>query len=108
MKKLSIFIAALTVISAGSAFAAYDDAPSDNTKGKTVSSSGKAIGKLSAAVKLGAKGDRTGYAITTQHEKGTKTFGTSHDSTNVYATESLVGTAPADSDSSAFDGWTAM
>lgn len=109
MKKAFALIALLTFVSS-TAFA-VEIVPADNNAGKTVSctADGKVIGKLSASVKLGANFDTTGYAITTQHMKGTKTFGTSHDSTAIYANESLVTTAPGASDSSAFgSGWTAM
>lgn len=107
MKKIVIIMAAFSLVS--SAAFATTITPSDNDAGKTVMAGTKPIGKLSASVKLGANYDATGYAITTQHKKGTKTFGTSHDSTAIYAIESLEAAAPNASDSAAFGaGWTAM
>lgn len=108
MKKIILLAAALCITMSASAFAA-EVTPTAADAGKTVKAGAKVIGKLSASVMLGAAYDATGYAITTQHLKGTKTFGTSHDSTAIYSNDTLVADAPGQSDSGAFGtGWTAM
>lgn len=107
MKKIAAFVAMMSLIAASSAFAA-DVTPAATDAGKAVLGDGKALGKLSANVTLGAKHDTGGYAISTAHGKGTKVFGTSHDSTAIYSKEGSNG-LPGNSNSGAFGtGWTAM
>ncbi len=64
------------------------------------------IGKLSTKVGLGWLNDATGYAIITQHQSGTKAYGTSHDSTAIYVKDVVKkGTGedePGASDTGAF------
>jgi hypothetical protein len=107
MKKIAALVAAMLVFAAVSAFAT--DLTADTTKvGLTCTGDGKAIGKLSASVTMAAKYDTTAYAITTMNIKGTKTFGTSFDSTAIYSKEATIAT-PTNSNSTAFGtGWTAM
>lgn len=107
MKKIVALVAMISLAAASSAFAATVT-PSDTDAGKAVLGDGKALGKLSANVTLGAEYDTAGYAIVTAHGKGTKVFGTSHDSTAIYSQEGTIG-APSVSNSGAFgSGWTAM
>lgn len=107
MKKQILAALSLVAIFSSTVFAATI-APADADAGKTVLGDNKQLGKLSNAVKLGANYDTTGYAIATSHLKGAKTFGTSHNATNIYAVETLQTAAPTATDSSAFSTWTAM
>jgi hypothetical protein len=65
------------------------------------------LGKCSTGVAAGWRTAKGGYAVNTQHQQGTKAFGTSYDSTAMWQTDVTKGTAvdtPAHSDSSAFNG----
>lgn len=117
MKRILLFnIAALFMASA--AFAAASAQISFTDAGKKVIGTGgpatdASIGKLSTKVGLGWNTGANGYAINTQHQQGTKAYGTSHDSTSIYVLDATtIGTAvakPGASDSSAFDtDWVTM
>ena len=76
------------------------------------------VGKTSTKVDAGflVGGGGLGYAIITQHQQGTKLFGTSYDSTSIYQNDTTPGAtthsaAPTATDSSSFgasNGWTTM
>jgi hypothetical protein len=94
MKKLLIFIIALSLGVTSSAFALttfnidWANAGFALHGDKTTASATTAlIGKTSTGVALGYFGDAvgTGYALVTQHKLGTKIFGTSYDSTSMYS-----------------------
>lgn len=116
MKKIIILnIAALFVASVS--FAAGTQISFTTAGQKVVGTGGPAtdasIGKLSTKVGLGWNTGANGYAINTQHQQGTKAYGTSHDSTSIYVLDATdIGTAvaaPGASDSSAFDtDWVTM
>lgn len=115
MKKIALLAALIMLVSATAHAATAVAVKPEFTTGKmgvsVTSADSKPIGKLSASVSMGYKGDATGYAIDTQHQKGTKAFGTSHDSTAIYSTDVATGTAAGDlgsSNSTSFDSWTAM
>lgn len=108
MKRIAVLVAIFSFTLTASAFAAATVSVDFNNAGKNVSGDGKTLGKLSSSVTLGASNASTGYAIITLHQKGTRTFGTSHDSTAIYSAEGAQA-APTQSDSGAFGtGWTAM
>lgn len=117
MKRILLFnIAALFMASAAFA-AASAQIKFDDAGKKVVGSGGPAtdasIGKLSTKVGLGWNTGANGYAINTQHQQGTKAYGTSHDSTSIYVIDATaIGTAvdaPSASDSSAFGSdWKTM
>ncbi|GFO57955.1 hypothetical protein GMST_02800 [Geomonas silvestris] len=114
MKKI-VLLTAVMMMAAASAFAAGGAATGTidfANAGLTVVSSGDAknIGKLSASVGLGYTGGATGYGIVTQHQKGTKAFATTFDSTAIFSKDVTTGAGASisASDSSAFGGWTAM
>jgi hypothetical protein len=103
MKKI-IALTVLMLLFAGSAFAAGNAM----TTGSTVAVAGSAIYggdtptaagdaknpmvKLSSGVTGFANFDSTGYSIFTKHQKGTKIFGTPHDSTRMYYKQVTVAT----------------
>jgi hypothetical protein len=72
------------------------------------------IGKNSTGCSVGWDTATGGYAINTQHQNGSKAFGTSFDSTAIYQVDVVKGTAvaqPGATDSSAFPSsanWTTM
>lgn len=117
MKKIVLFnILALLVASSAFAAGAASTAASFDTAGKKVVGSGgpatsASIGKLSTKVALGWNTNANGYAINTQHQQGTKAYGTSFDSTSIYVSDVTIGTAtavPDSTDSGSFSGWTTM
>lgn len=117
MKKIVLFnILALFVASAAFAAGAASTKASFDTAGKKVVGTGgpatnASIGKLSTKVALGWNTDANGYAVNTQHQQGTKAYGTSFDSTSIYVDDVTVGTevdVPGTTGSDAFDGWTTM
>jgi len=68
------------------------------------------IGKTSTGVGLAMITDPQGYSLATQHMNGTKEFGSSYDSTSIYATDvATVGTPVVATltatDTTNFDGW---
>lgn len=117
MKKI-IIILALSLFGASSAFAANSSEVKFADAGKTLhgaasgaSAASPSIGKLSTKVGCGWLTGTTGYAIITQHENGTKAYGTSFDSTAVYVKDVTKGTAeaaPTKTDSSNFTSWKTM
>jgi hypothetical protein len=70
------------------------------------------IGKNSTGCSTGWDTGTGGYAINTQHQNGSKAFGTSFDSTAIYQIDVTKGTPvdqPSQTDSGAFGaGWTTM
>lgn len=113
MKKIAILTALLMMAAVSAHAADATSSVSFDNAGKTIvsSSDSKNIGKLSASVGLAYVGSASAYAVATQHQKGTKVFGTSFDSTAIYSKDTTTGTAGtvgSVSDSSAFAGWTAM
>jgi hypothetical protein len=64
---------------------------------------------MSNGVYAGWNTNALGYAVTTQHISGSKSYGTAHDSTAIFRNDSLQTTAPsAAADSSFGTSWTAM
>ncbi len=79
--------------------------------GPVASTNAANIGKLSTKVELAWKCDPNGYAIYTQHQQGTKAFGTSYDSTSIYTKDATAGTPVGPTmttGSDSFTGWTTM
>lgn len=118
MKKIIILIA-LSLFSASSAFAAASAAVVYSNAGKTlrgaassVAATSPSIGKLSTKVGCAWNTVTTGYAIITQHESGTKAYGTSYDSTAIYVKDVTKGSshaAPSATDTGSFDSnWKTM
>jgi len=124
MKKI-IIINLLALFVASVAFAATVDMNFDTT-GKTLYGAktgvtidpGEAgttiLGKTSTGVSIGANSEDTGYSIQTQHKNGTKTYGTSFDSTAIFVkdvtkgTEDTTGVTDPDSTGFLTDGWSSM
>ncbi|GLI36612.1 hypothetical protein KI811_15455 [Geobacter hydrogenophilus] len=109
--KILTVCVAVSLMGAGSAFAAYTAADSNGTKevGTTI----KATLKFSANVTSEYKNntDGTAYVIGTSHTSGTKTYASSSGDTRIFMAEGKETTtpaAPASSDASAnFDStWT--
>jgi len=124
MKKIMVITALLLSVSTMS-FAAtsisIDLSGGKSTTGKTVygavtgstaDASSPIIGKTSTGVGVGMLTGATGYALVTQHMSGTKEFGSSYDSTSLFAKDTAVGTVPkvvpGASDTSDFSGWTKL
>jgi hypothetical protein len=90
MKKIVVLAAVLTLVSAP--VFATELAP-DSTKAaagavlKTVNSVSNLTNfiKFSKGVYAGAQTSATGYALTTAHYNGTKSFGTGYDATAIYS-----------------------
>jgi hypothetical protein len=78
------------------------------SKASTAAATDTLIGKLSTGVYAGVNSGAGGYAIFTMHKSGTKSYGTSFDSTNIYWIEALQSAAPTATDTSIFSGWTSM
>lgn len=113
MKKIAILTALLMLVAVSAHAADVTATVAFDNTGKTIVSKtdSKNIGKLSASVGLAYVGNASAYAVATQHQKGTKVFGTSFDSTAIYSIDTATGTAGTvgtASDSSAFTNWTAM
>ena len=126
MKKLLIITALIMFVST-SAYAASSTTQdvtltSKATTGKTLygdpataSASTSLIGKTSTGVGLGIITSVLGYSIVTQHLNGTKVYGTSYDSTSMFAkTVGTVGTVelakPSDIATTSFlaTGWSSL
>jgi len=126
MKKLLI-ITALIMFVSSSAFAASGATQSvtltdKTTTGKSLygdptsaTASAALIGKTSTGVGLGVRTSTTGYALVTQHLNGTKVYGTSYDSTSMFAkTVTTVGSVelalPTDINTTSFvaTGWSTL
>ena len=127
MKKI-IIIAALLMFVTSSAFAAVSiSIPSTMTKASsgltvygattgTATTSSAKIGKTSTGVDIGilcVASTGTGYSLVTQHLAGSKVFGSSYDSTSIYAKDvATIGTAektvPGAITTADFVGWTAL
>lgn len=98
MKKIFLATIALTFMSS-SVFAAGSLTMAFTTTGKTLygakasaSASSTVIGKTSTGVGLGLLTNASGYAIVTQHQNGTKAFGTNFDSTSMFSVDATKGT----------------
>jgi hypothetical protein len=105
MKKIAVMLSIL-LFAASSAYAGTVSAGTEVNDTGT----GDAIAKLSSSVSLGFLMDVTTYAITTQHDKGTRTYGTAAGDTKIYV-QTATGTASPDpdaSDSDAFSSWTEL
>jgi hypothetical protein len=123
MKKI-IMLIAISLFTATSVFAAGATLTlSLSTTGKSVygaktgtaSATTPLIGKTSTGVGVGMAVDATagaGYSLQTQHKNGTKTFGSSFDSTSIFSKDVTAGTADTTSlttGASQFTGtWTTM
>jgi len=107
---LTIILAFAGVASANSVTPAATDAGKRmfGSKGSSAAATDTLIGKLSTGVYAGVNTGALGYAIFTMHKSGTKTYGTTFDSTNIYWIESLQTAAPTGTDSTIFSGWTSM
>lgn len=72
------------------------------------------IGKSSTGVSVGLNSVDTGYSVQTQHKNGTKSYGTSYDSTAIFVKDVEKGVADtsgtSDPDSTGFltTGWSSM
>lgn len=106
-----VFLFMASVASAEQVQASFTDA------GKSVVGTGgpatnAAIGKLSTKVALGWNSVSGGYAINTQHEQGTKSYGSSYNSTSIYmldvTTKGTAVAAPTSTGSDAFNSWKTM
>lgn len=95
MKKIIALISLALTVFASTAFAA----PATVSSGNVTASAGQVIrggataaaaddaailGKMSTGVKMGAAYGTAGFAVMTKHLKGSKIFGTAHDSTAIY------------------------
>lgn len=79
----------------------------------SASTSSPLIGKTSTGVGVGVLTNDNGYALVTQHTKGSKAFGTAYDSTSLYsknvATEGTPLLAvPSATTTSDFSSWTSL
>lgn len=119
MKKIFSLAIVLLFATVVSSFAAVSAAPASADAGKSLygASSGTAttgstlIGKLSKGVYAGwiVTAGGSGYTLTTQHQSGTKSFGSSHDSTAIYRNDTAPQTPTAASSTFFASGnWTAM
>ena len=87
-----------------------DGTPAANT-GTTAGVAGvTTIGKTSSGVTINCTSDINGYTIAAVHKNGTKAYGSSFDSTSLYAYDVVPGTIPtefalATTASSEFDNW---
>jgi len=106
MKKIFI-LAAMLLMAASSGYAASSLSITAATGGfadtgkvlhgddTTASADTALIAKLSTGVALGMKTEELGYALVTQHQSGTKAYGTSYDSTSIFASDEVkVGVIP--------------
>lgn len=105
-----VFLFMASVASAEQVQASFTDA------GKSVVGTGgpatnAAIGKLSTKVALGWNSVSGGYAINTQHQQGTKSYGSSYNSSSIYmldVTKETPVAAPTTTGSDAFSSWKTM
>jgi len=62
---------------------------------ETASDTTATIARLSTGVAVGMKTEASGYAVVTQHQSGTRAYGTSYDSTAIFMSdEGPVGDIP--------------
>lgn len=126
--KTMLMIIALSMLAASTAFATAGTSQTmdstltgSNKLGKSLygdktaaTASTALIGKTSTGVGVGILTSSTGYAVVTQHQNGTKAFGTSYDSTSMFSIEATKGTAkltvPTATSSADFTGagWSSM
>jgi len=122
MKKI-VSLTALFLFVASSAFAGASVTLSLSTTGLslyglktgTADNSSPLIAKTSTGVGLGIIVDATagaGYSVETQHKNGTKAFGSSFDSTSIFAKEVTAGTVDTTTLTTGADsfttGWTTL
>ena len=120
MKKIIIF-AAVSLLIASQAFAVGGTGTATGTLttattgvsayGGTTATCATLIGKTSTGVGLGWSTGTNGYSVSTQHKSGTRTFGTSYDSTSIFYKDTTAGavqTAGTATDQTAFSGWVSM
>ena len=118
MKKIFVLAIVLMFATTVSSFAAPDKAPDAADAGLslygaitgTAAKTDTLLGKMSNGVYPGWNTNTLGYAVTTQHISGSKSYGTAHDSTAIYRNDSAPQT-PSDPDNESFgaaDSWTAM
>jgi len=102
MKKIIILIAislfvASPVFASGTLSLATTMADSGKSvwaaKSGTATSGTNLIGKNSTGVGVGIETEALGYGLKTQHKNGTKSFGTTYDSTAIYSKSVTKGTA---------------
>ena len=89
-----------------SIYARIDADPTSSTDAAAV-----LIGKCSKGVYAGwiVTATGSGYTLTTQHQSGSKSFGSSHDSTAIYRNDTApITPTAADSSFFASGNWTAM
>jgi len=77
----------LTITTSGGGFA--DTGKVLHGDDTTASDTTALIAKLSTGVALGMNTVPLGYALVTQHQSGTKAYGTSYDSTSIYASDEV-------------------
>jgi len=124
MKKI-VILAAISLLTATSAFAAASLTLSVDSTGLTLyglktgtaDNTSPLIGKTSTGVGIGMKVDATagaGYSVETQHKNGTKAYGSAYDSTSIYSKDITKGTADSTSLTTGGDsfagvtGWTTL
>lgn len=72
------------------------------------------IGKCSSGVGIAVNSGSTGYAVATQHKSGSREFGSSFDSTNIFYQEvtatgkPMTGSLSASDSSNFMTSWTSM
>ncbi len=115
MKKI-IIAALLVAMSATSSFAAANSAvlftAANMGMNVVADTSLAAIGRLSSKDSLGFIITTSGYSLITQHQQGTRSFGTAHDGTAIFWTPETKGTGhavPTNANVQEFaTGWTVM
>jgi len=113
-KIIMLNVAAIFMASAAFAGTAADltSGTGKNVAGTGGPATGATIGKLSTKVGLGWETAAGGYAIYTQHEQGTKAYGSAHNSTSIFmkdVTKGTAETAPSTTGSDNFDSsWKTM
>jgi len=103
MKKIFVLVSAILLASSSvyaaetlSISAGFADAGKvlhgDNTAADDTTAT---IARLSTGVAVGMKTEALGYAVVTQHQSGTRAYGTSYDSTAIFMSdEGQVGAIP--------------
>lgn len=117
MKKI-IIASLLVVMAATSSFAATSQAVLFTSAGGmgigvvTTDATPATIGRLSSKDSLGFSITTAGYTLITQHQQGTRSYGTAHDGTAIYWTPETKGSghaAPGTVGVANFaTGWTVM
>lgn len=118
MKKIILVATVMLFACSSLSFAAASKAPTAADDGQTVygvdtgtaTANDTLIAKLSTGVYLGWLTGVNGYTLYTQHKNGTRTYGTSYDSTALYRNDTIQTAAPTSSlTATAFgSGWTEL